>query len=162
MLDACPRSGYSLNGLPADHACPECGLRYDRDSEVYKHVNPKALFGGMLGFIGGTGGMVNITHSFGNARTFWRVCIILSLVIYFGALVWLVRYAYLLYRSGPLVAVLPEGLYVRLRRIRGECIPWTRVTRAVLNQKHKGASVIFSDGRPDLNIIGVFASPVDS
>ena len=30
----CPRCSYDLTGLPDKHQCPECGLSYDRDSEV--------------------------------------------------------------------------------------------------------------------------------
>jgi hypothetical protein len=32
MITACPRCGYSLEGLPDEHACPECGLRYHRQA----------------------------------------------------------------------------------------------------------------------------------
>lgn len=162
MLDTCPQCAYSLHGLPDDHACPECGLRYDRESEVYKHVNPKAIFMGLLGFIGGAGGMANLPRAFGNAGSFWRVCIILSVMLYFGAAVWFARYVYRLYRSGPLVAVLPEGLYVRLLRIRGEQIAWTDVSRVAFNRPQKVATLIFLDGRPVLDICGVFASLNDA
>jgi len=31
MLKACPQCGYSLEGLPEEHVCPECGLHYDPD-----------------------------------------------------------------------------------------------------------------------------------
>lgn len=162
MLAACPQCDYSLQGLPEDHACPECGLRYDRESEVYKHLNPKALFAGMLGFLGGTAGMVNLVRTFGNVGLFWRTCIIISLVVYFGAALWFGRYAYRLYRNGPLVAVLPKGLYVRLLRIRGEQIAWTEVSRVALNRSQKVATLIFLDGRPVLDICGVFASLSDA
>jgi len=162
MLDTCPQCGYSLQGLPENHACPECGLRYDRDSEVYKHLNPVSLFAGMLGFLGGTAGMFNLARTFGNAGPFWRICIIMSLVIYFGAAAWFARYVYRLYRRGPLVAVLPEGLYVRLLRIHGDRIAWTNVSRVAFNRAQKVATLIFVDGRPVLDICGVFASLGDA
>ena len=40
----CPRCDYSLRGLPANHACPECGLRFDEQCELYRTTNPKAAF----------------------------------------------------------------------------------------------------------------------
>jgi len=151
-----------LQGLPEEHACPECGLRYDGESEVYKHTNPKALFAGLLGFVGGTGGMFNLVRTYASAGPFWRVCIMLCWVIYFGAAVWLARYAYRLYRSGPLLAVLPDGLFIRLRRINGDWIKWENVSRAALNRARKGATLIFRDGRPVMDINGVFASTSDA
>jgi len=162
MLDTCPQCGYSLQGLPEDHACPECGLRYDRDSEVYKYVNPKALFLGLVGFIGGTGVLVNMVSTFGNISSFWRACMIVSVVVYFGMAAWFGRYVYRLYRSEPLVAVLPEGLYVRLLRIHGDRIAWTDVSRVAFSRAQKVATLIFLDGRPVLDICGVFASLSDA
>jgi hypothetical protein len=36
QLDVCPFCGYSLNGLPAEGICPECGKRYD-SSQIVLH-----------------------------------------------------------------------------------------------------------------------------
>jgi len=43
MLTACPRCDYSLRGLPADHACRECGLGYDEASETFQHTRQRTL-----------------------------------------------------------------------------------------------------------------------
>ena len=32
LMEICPACRYSLRGLPARHACPECGFRYDKDA----------------------------------------------------------------------------------------------------------------------------------
>lgn len=37
-LDVCPGCQYSLRGLPAEHCCPECGFRYDRDARVFSRA----------------------------------------------------------------------------------------------------------------------------
>lgn len=39
----CVRCGYSLRGLPANHACPECGLRFDERCELYRVKDPKQV-----------------------------------------------------------------------------------------------------------------------
>lgn len=35
LLEACPFCGYSLQGLPTEHTCPECGKTYDRRWRVF-------------------------------------------------------------------------------------------------------------------------------
>jgi hypothetical protein len=34
-FERCPRCRFRLTGLPADHYCPECGLRYDSSCKLY-------------------------------------------------------------------------------------------------------------------------------
>ena len=38
-LESCPVCGYSLEGLPDRHRCPECGFEYARDTEVFRRVD---------------------------------------------------------------------------------------------------------------------------
>jgi uncharacterized protein (DUF983 family) len=42
MITACPRCGYSLEGLPDEHACPECGLPYHRQAVAIKQTRNTA------------------------------------------------------------------------------------------------------------------------
>lgn len=35
LLHQCPVCAYSLEGLPVEHRCPECGLRFDRRWHVF-------------------------------------------------------------------------------------------------------------------------------
>ena len=35
-ISKCPTCGYSWNGLPDEGACPECGLAFDQQSNVWK------------------------------------------------------------------------------------------------------------------------------
>jgi hypothetical protein len=39
----CPMCNYALNGLPAVHACPECGFEYDEDTQVWLGRMHKSL-----------------------------------------------------------------------------------------------------------------------
>jgi hypothetical protein len=45
-LTTCPRCGYSLEGLPDDGVCPECGAPYDQ-SEVVLHGYGAGHYGGV-------------------------------------------------------------------------------------------------------------------
>jgi len=36
MIETCPKCRYSLNGLPNQQVCPECGSEYERDSELLR------------------------------------------------------------------------------------------------------------------------------
>ncbi len=38
-LLACPRCGYSLEGLPTTHSCPECGFEYDDQTFVLTGIS---------------------------------------------------------------------------------------------------------------------------
>lgn len=59
-LATCPACRYSLRGLPADSACPECGFAYDADTFYIRHSRPwvplvhrlGVAFGGLLCFLG--------------------------------------------------------------------------------------------------------------
>ena len=37
----CPRCDYDLQGLPIDHQCPECGLKYDLRSKLWREPQSK-------------------------------------------------------------------------------------------------------------------------
>src|SRR5262245_12509714 len=37
-LTDCPHCGYSLNGLPREHRCPECGFEYDANTLTVRGI----------------------------------------------------------------------------------------------------------------------------
>jgi hypothetical protein len=56
MIDRCPNCGYSLEGLPGRHVCPECGLEYEKDAVVFKEPRwgwkALAIANGLLALLG--------------------------------------------------------------------------------------------------------------
>jgi len=157
MLDQCPECGYSLRGLPADHRCPECGLPYDAESEAFRLVNPKAIYVGMIGLAGGAIPMINMVFSLGAALT-RRYLVFLIALAYVGLIGGVFVYLRMLMRSRPQVAVLPRGLFVRLKRLKPEWYSWSDISNVLLNRafKKQAVTVLFKDGRPILDLVGFF------
>ena len=158
MLESCPRCDYSLRGLPADHACPECGLRYDARSVISRAAMPKAAFLALLGFLYGGGVLFRIV--FYGPVVPGAPCVIffllfLALVGGFGFTLWrLVT----IDRRGQLVAALPDGLHLRLVQPADRVIPWDNITRvAVKPGKWRiGAVVFLKKERTVMDVTGVF------
>jgi len=161
MIDACPRCGYSLQGLPCDHNCPECGLRYDAQSAVYRVRDPKAVFGAVGGGTGWLWGGVALFDAYRTVPRPWRVLIILFWIIYLLETAWLMRFFYFLFKAGPLVAVVSDGLFVRLRRLEGELIPWSNIARAAANKNMKSAVLFIRDTKTIRDVAGVFRGPLE-
>ena len=44
-MDQCPNCDYSLNRLPDEHHCPECGFAYTKDAQVFRQRKKWALTG---------------------------------------------------------------------------------------------------------------------
>lgn len=161
MIEACPRCGYSLQGLPVDHICPECGLRYDAQSEVYRVRDPKAVFGAVGGGTAWLWGGLALLDAYHRVPPPWRMLIVLYGIAFLLASVWLTRFFYFLFKAGPLVAVLTDGLFVRLRRLEGELIPWSNIARAAANKKMKSAALFIRDTKTIRDLVGVFRGPTD-
>jgi len=161
MLEVCPRCGYSLQGLPTDHACPECGLRYDAGSAIYRASQRKLLSAMVGGAFGWLFGGVQLFHAYIMSPPRVRMVLFALLAAYVGGFVWAARYSYRLLRSGPMVALLPEGLFIRLQRLDGELIPWSNIARAAANKSMKSAALFIRDAKMVRDIAGVFRAPAD-
>ncbi|MCP4246338.1 MAG: hypothetical protein GY778_04745 [bacterium] len=156
----CVRCGYSLRGLPARHACPECGLRYDERCALYKVLNPKAVIALWVCIFGG--GWVNLKNlpalTSLDSVSWWRKVLALFAVMWVVILVfgvwWLVR----MYRRGFLVAVTADGLIVRIMGFDGQVIPWTNIGRAAVKDRPEGkpqmASIFLKDKNKHVTIGG--------
>ena len=152
VFDRCPRCDYSLRGLPANHTCPECGLRYDEHCELYRIRNPKAAFTLLLCVFGSVGGSGKGLEHFGHWATagFWEKLFAVGAVVWLILIVFLARKLYRIYRRGQFVAVTADGLILRMVGCKDDLIPWERVRSVALKQRadHKAQTVILSLREP--------------
>ena len=146
VFKRCPRCHYSLSGLPSAHSCPECGLRYDEECELFRAVNPKQILIVWAGIIGsGIAVLQNLPHLFhlASASVWQRVGAMAALAWFFfvGALIWSLVQRY---RRGFEVALTADGLIVRLPAFHDELIPWDNVTGASIKERRPGKPQIAS------------------
>ena len=152
----CARCEYRLRGLPANHACPECGLRYDERSERYRVTNPNvilAIYAGMFGTAWiSTKGLPNLfrwssvswwDRIHGLAGVAWLV--MMALVIWM-----LIRH----YRIGQEVAVTGDGLLLRMMGFNNDLVPWSRIDGAEIkvHPKQQIALVTVKDRKRPVEI----------
>lgn len=142
-LNTCPNCDYSLKGLPAEHYCPECGLKYDSATRVWTQDNRMKSSGLLVGLI-----IVGITAwSFTRAVSPGNAPIELQ----FGVLaVWLLVLlrSILLASRSPTVATGPEGVTVRVGWSRGAFVPYELIveTDSILQSGRSFVYICLRDG----------------
>jgi len=128
-LSHCPRCGYALTGLPAAHACPECGLIYDERMRYWRAERPwRRML--LLGIINGViVAVAVVAHLYYRAyapfsfmpRKLWFGCSAIAIgLAHFGLTLWSLA-------CRPYVATLPQGLAWRLRGQTDHLVPWRDV-----------------------------------
>ena len=161
VFKRCPRCTYSLRGLPANHACPECGLRFDERCELYRVANPRQVFFVWMVIFGS--GWVVLKHlpqvaNFAAASAWDKVGAVAAVAWFFfvGFAIWFLVKRY---RRGFEVAVTGDGLIVRLPGFNDELIPWDKIGGAsvvkVPEGKRQIAAVLLRDKPKDMRIGGV-------
>ena len=136
----CVRCGYSLRHLPAEHACPECGLRFDRQCALYRVTNEKQVlivWGAIF-----LGGWINLKHlrflSNLEGASAWEkflaiVALVWVIVIAIGIWFFAKRY-----RQGFEVAIVSDGLLIKLPGFNEDIIPWNDVENAAIKDQKDG------------------------
>lgn len=158
MLECCPRCGYSLRGLPADHACPECGLRYDERSLLFRRRLSGRVWLNLLGFLGGAM-IVWLDLAWFMRLGVWRWPGSPYLALaYLGMLAWVAVHIWRQWRLGRMVAVLPEGLLFRWDRPAMEWVPWSNISRVVVGPSRLGVVIFLRRERTTRDLWGVFRS----
>jgi len=161
MLTQCPECGYSLEGLPANHKCPECGTLYDQNSEIYPWIGKRRqrfvalvgvpgfiLFQIALGFRDGLKGGVWYRTAM---NIVWLVCVC--------ACAWSVWFGIRVFRSKECIATLPDYLLVRVGRVQRMKINWRDVTKIEPHQIVLKSVLIYQrDRQKPLLVQGVFES----
>ena len=132
VFTRCVRCGYSLRHLPAEHACPECGLRFDRQCALYRVSNEKQML--VVWGVIFLGGWMNLKHlrflTNLEGASAWETFLALL------ALVWLIVIAIGIwffvkrYRQGFEVAIVSDGLMVKLPGFSEDLIPWSDIEKA--------------------------------
>ncbi len=161
VFKKCVRCGYSLRGLPADHGCPECGLRFDERCALYRVTNPRQVLAIWLMILGG--GWVSLKYlphlaNLAGASAWDTVGALTGVlwVVFVAAAVWFfVRR----YRRGFQVAITGDGLILRLPGFSDDLMPWRDIGGASIKERPAGkpqvASVFLKSTNKTMEIGGV-------
>ncbi|HPF41693.1 MAG TPA: hypothetical protein P5081_16335 [Phycisphaerae bacterium] len=120
-LADCPYCGYTLTGLPAESACPECGFRYDSDTRVWiakPERLPERVFVyyfriSIVSAIALLVAMLTMTF-LGRVHWYWTSFTLLCIFIQFTSTFRMRRER----NERPLLVVAPQGIRYRDQRFR--------------------------------------------
>jgi hypothetical protein len=160
VFDKCPRCDYPLTGLPEEHACPECGLRYDQNSRIYRQRGD-AVYGLLGGLMGGGWGFFQMLHAYRVSSGWERLLLFLVLCALMISLAWLAHYIYR-QKRGRYIAAVADGVLLGHYRLRPRLIPWSNISRVERMRAISGAVLFIRDKRTTIDVAGVFRSPVDA
>jgi hypothetical protein len=176
-FDRCPRCAFSLRGLPANHACPECGLRYDERSVLYRVHNPKAAVVARLVVMAFICLSVVLNGAMRAASGRWHTPGDLFSILWGLAvvvlLVWYARWYVRKFRAGYGVAITTDGLHIRIPCdgiFRKSFLPWADICELAIKPQsegeHHGVRVQTRRGRADFTLgylpTRIFPSRIDA
>ncbi|MCG3136178.1 MAG: hypothetical protein HJJLKODD_00003 [Phycisphaerae bacterium] len=160
-LNKCPQCGYDLRGLPADHRCPECGLAYDHQTEIFRPRKPRIIFVGLLGFLGGMGGMINMLIRSLQPGSRSGIFSVLMFMVWLGLGVYLFLRLNRIYQRGQFVMIGPDGMHYRLQSPECSYLSWSQIGSIKPQRYDKLCRVIKTQSGGELIIAGVFSTPRD-
>ena len=142
----CVRCGYSLRGLPANHFCPECGLRFDERCVLFRATNTKRFVAfWILVFSGGWTYVRYVPRLFNlsNQSSLDKFTAILSMFLLLF-MVWLAVFMVKQFRRGFVVAITTDGLMVLIPGYMTDLIPWSDIGGASVLHRREGKPQVAS------------------
>jgi len=137
ILESCPRCDYSLQGMPIECHCPECGLMLNRRWQVIapRRMSSRArwmwtawlVICAVFIYAFAIGPLYALARQ--NRWGFLVFGSILSLFLLFCTLAWII----LLSRRPGFLALSPDGLVVFRGREPWELHPWKRIRNVRMN-----------------------------
>ena len=155
-LGRCPICGYNLRGLPSTHRCPECSWPYDARTRIWRPLKPKAIFAGLIGFIGAIEGLVWFVVG---APPIFGIAIFVGWLGPASYVGW--RY-YSIYKRGQFVCVGPDGILYRLQEAEAQLIRWEDIAAIHRQRFDKLCRVERIGDQKHIMLQGVFSSSVDA
>ena len=139
VFKRCVRCRYSLRGLPSNHACPECGLRFDEQCELFRVRNPRQVLAtwGLIFF----GGFIGLRRLVGLSR--WSTLSLFdkiytgSAVVFLVVLIVFIGFAFRKFRRGLEVAITGDGLFLHLMGMDDGLISWSEIAGAAVRANLK-------------------------
>lgn len=160
VFKKCARCEYSLRGLPANHRCPECGLRFDEGCALYRASNPREVLFAWIAIFGGGISIVRYLPHLANlaaANTRQKIFALAAIPLFFVVAV-AVWFQIRRYRRGYEVAVTGDGLILRLPHFEDDLIPWDNIggawIKTIPKNKPQIALVLLSDKQKEVQIGG--------
>lgn len=142
-----------------NHRCPECGLAFDEQSQIWQTRHRWAIIVTALGSMW-LMYHVNVLRYIPDSESAGGMFIqyFFSILFMVIAFVLLYRYAYLFWK-GQFAAVLPHGLFLRLDKPDVEIIAWDNISRVTQKSSPVGAVIFLKKEKLVRDIVGVFRNP---
>lgn len=144
MLKSCLRCDYSLDGLDADHPCPECGLRRDVQSECWRasvgwSLIAELLWGVAVVFMTFRWSLQELAESVA-----WSISAFVAALACSALLLQRFVAARRQWDQGIFAAVTPEGLHVFMIGRPARFTKWEKIAKAHV-PKQRGRPIVIVD-----------------